>query len=62
MQYIPQKARFDQVHGDSPFSYLVLRMSGPNGVISIMGDIKQAYDCDRESCNMGDTLLASVEL
>jgi hypothetical protein len=28
------------------YAYLVLKMSGSNGVISIKGDVKQAYDCD----------------
>jgi hypothetical protein len=44
------------------YAYLLLKMSGPNGVILIIGDIKQAYDCDLESCEMADALLASVEL
>jgi hypothetical protein len=30
------------------YAYLVLKMSGPNGVIAIKGDVKQAYGCDRE--------------
>jgi hypothetical protein len=44
------------------YAYLVLKMSGPNRVISIKGDIKRAYDCDCESYEMLDTLLASIEL
>jgi hypothetical protein len=44
------------------YTYLVLKMPGPNGVISVKGDVKRAYDCDRESYEMADALLASVEL
>jgi hypothetical protein len=44
------------------YTYLVLKMPSPNGVISVNGDIKQAYDCDKESCEMTDALLASIEL
>jgi hypothetical protein len=44
------------------YAYLVLKMPRPRGVISITGVIKQAFDCDRESCEMGDRLTASVEL
>jgi hypothetical protein len=44
------------------YAYLVLKISDLNGVISIKGDIKQAYDCDHESCEMTDALLASIEL
>jgi hypothetical protein len=28
------------------YAYLVLKMLGPNGVISIKGDTKCSYDCD----------------
>jgi hypothetical protein len=45
----------------SQYAYLVLKMSGPRGVISISGDIKRAFDCDRESCEMADKLTASAE-
>jgi hypothetical protein len=31
-------------------------------VISIWGDVKHAYDCDKESCEMTDILIESVEL
>jgi hypothetical protein len=44
------------------YAYLVLKMPGPRGVISIRGDVKQAYDRDKESCEMGDRLEASPEL
>jgi hypothetical protein len=44
------------------YAYLVLKMPGPNGVISMKGDVKSAYDCDRESCEMADKFLASAEL
>jgi hypothetical protein len=44
------------------YAYLVLKMPGPHGVISITGDIERAYDCDKESCEMADRSTASVEL
>jgi hypothetical protein len=34
------------------YAYLVVKMSGPHGVIYISGDVKHTYDCDRESCEM----------
>jgi hypothetical protein len=43
-------------------AYLVLKMLGPCGVISIRGDIKRAYDCDKECCEMADRLTTSTEL
>jgi hypothetical protein len=44
------------------YAYLVLKMPGPRGVISIRGDVKRAFTCDRESCEIADRLTASVEL
>jgi hypothetical protein len=44
------------------YAYLVLKMPGLHDVISIRGDVKRAFDCDRESCEMADRLTASAEL
>jgi hypothetical protein len=44
------------------YAYLVLKMPGPHGVISITGDVKGAYDCDKESYKIANRLVASVEL
>jgi hypothetical protein len=44
------------------YTYLVLKMPGPNDVISIKGDVKNTYDCDGESCEMADRIIASAEL
>ena len=42
--------------------YLVLNMPGPAGVITLCGDVKKAYECDRENCDMADVMAASLEL
>jgi hypothetical protein len=44
------------------YVYLVLKILGPHGVISIRGDVKRAFDCDRESCEIDNRLIASTEL
>jgi hypothetical protein len=44
------------------YAYFVLKMLGPCGVISIRGDTKRAFDCDRESCETADRLTASTKL
>jgi hypothetical protein len=44
------------------YAYLVLKMPGPCGVISIRGDIMWDFDYDRESCETADILTASAEL
>jgi hypothetical protein len=44
------------------YAYLVLKMSGLCSVMSIRGDVKRAFDCDRESCEMTDKLTSSAKL
>jgi hypothetical protein len=44
------------------YAYLVMKMLEPRGVVSIRGDVKRAFDCDRESCKTADGLMASAEL
>jgi hypothetical protein len=43
------------------YAYLVLKMAGPCGVISVRGDVKRTYDYDRESYEMADRLTAFAE-
>jgi hypothetical protein len=44
------------------YAYLVLKIPGPHGIISIKEDVKRAFDCDKESCETADKLMASAEL
>jgi len=37
------------------YVYLVLKMPGPNGVISLQGDLKRSYDCDKEAVEFAAT-------
>jgi hypothetical protein len=39
------------------YAYLVLKMLGLHGVISVRGDVKRAYDCDRESYETADRIM-----
>jgi hypothetical protein len=44
------------------YTYLILKMPEPHGVISIRGDVKRGYECDKESCETADRLTTSTEL
>jgi hypothetical protein len=44
------------------YAYLVLKMLGSCGFIFIRGDVKRAFDCNRESCETTDRLTVSTEL
>jgi hypothetical protein len=37
------------------YMYLVLKMSGPNGVLVLQGDLKRSYDCDTEAVEFAVT-------
>jgi hypothetical protein len=44
------------------YAYMVIKIPWPRGVIPIKGDIKRAYDCDKESCETADKLAIYAEL
>jgi len=44
------------------YSYLKLKMLGPNGVINIGSTFSHAYMCDREHYELATTVINSVEL
>jgi hypothetical protein len=44
------------------YTYLVLNILGPRGIISMRGEVKRAFDYDRESCEMAYRIMASAEL
>jgi hypothetical protein len=44
------------------YAYLVLKMLGLRGFISIRGDVKRSFDYERESCETTDRLIASAVL
>jgi hypothetical protein len=44
------------------YAYLVLKMPGPRGVISIRQDIKRAFDCDRKCCETTDSIRRALRV
>lgn len=43
------------------YSYLVLKLPGPNSIITLCGDVRQSYDCEQESCMLAETLQESTK-
>jgi hypothetical protein len=43
------------------YIYSVLKTLGPHGAIPIRGDVKRAFDYDRESYEIVDGLMVSIE-
>ncbi|XP_066373436.1 uncharacterized protein [Miscanthus floridulus] len=51
-----------QVHGDPNYTYLKLKMSGPNGVITVGSTFSHAYVCDREHYKLTTAIINFAEL
>ena len=43
------------------YTYMVLKLPGSNGIISLRGDIRRSYNCDQESCTLAENLQAKAE-
>jgi hypothetical protein len=44
------------------YTYLKLKMSGPNGVITVGASYEHAYECDVECVEHGEAILESATL
>ena len=44
------------------YTYLKLKMPGPNGVITVGSTFSHAYTCDREHYELATTIINSTEL
>jgi hypothetical protein len=51
-----------QVHGHPNYAYLKLKMSGPNGVITVGSTYRHAYECDVECMEYAEALAESEAL
>ena len=51
-----------QVHGIPNYTYLKLKMPGPNGIITVGSTFLHAYICDHEHYELTTVVINSVEL
>ena len=51
-----------QVHGIPNYTYLKLKMPGPNSIITVGSTFWHAYTCDREHYELATTVINSTEL
>jgi hypothetical protein len=51
-----------EVHGRPNYTYLKLKMSGPNGVITVGPTYKHAFECDVECMEYAEALAESEAL
>ena len=43
------------------YTYMLMKLPGPNGVISLRGDVRRSYDCDQESCTLAENIRAKAD-
>src|SRR6266542_5351968 len=43
------------------YTYMVLKLPGPNGIITLRGGVRRSYNCDQESCTLAENLQARTE-
>ena len=44
------------------YPYLLLKMSGPKGILSFWGDLKHSYDCDTEAVQIAAKAQLDLEV
>src|SRR5438132_535649 len=45
----------------SHYTYMLMKLPGPNGVISLQGDVRRSYDCDMERCTLAENIRAKAD-
>src|SRR6266540_2601768 len=43
------------------YTYKMLTLPGPNGIITMRGDVRWSYSCDQESCTLAENVQAKAE-
>ncbi len=43
------------------YTYMMMKLPGPNGIISLRGDVRRSHNCDQESCTLAENIQAKVE-
>ena len=43
------------------YAYAMMKMPGPNAIISLRADIDQSFACDKESCDMAQSIEVSLQ-
>src|SRR5438105_3391582 len=43
------------------YTYMLMKLPGPNGIISLHGDVRRSFDCDQESCTLAENIQAKAD-
>ena len=42
------------------YTYMIMKLPGPNGIITLRGDARRSYSCDQESCTLAENFQAKA--
>src|SRR5438128_2806505 len=43
------------------YTYMMMKLPGPNGIISLRGDVRRSYSYDQESCTLAENIQAKAD-
>src|SRR5207237_10910215 len=43
------------------YTYMMMKLPGPNGIISLQGYVRRSFDCDQESCTIAENIQAKAD-
>ena len=43
------------------YTYMIMKLPGLNGIITLRGGARQSYNCDQESCSLAENFQAKAE-
>src|SRR6266540_660131 len=43
------------------YTYMVMKLPRPNGIITLRGDVRRSYNCDQESCTLAENIQAKAK-
>src|SRR5438128_11309077 len=43
------------------YTYKLMKLPGPNGIISLQGDVRRSFECDQESCTLAENIQAKAD-
>src|SRR5207244_2849057 len=43
------------------YTYMIMKLPGPNSIITLCGDARWSYSCDQESCTLAENFQVKAE-
>src|SRR5438105_2640946 len=43
------------------YTYMLMKLPGPNGIISLWGDVRRSFDCDQKRCTLAENIQAKAD-